>query len=108
AGAVHVEVIEAALPRKRGDHDLRGERGIALVVNGTPALGERGGQIESAGRYRAQRVAGRPPRGRGHGAPSTVPARTGRPARKSRADIGRRPSGCSSTMASRPALPVAT
>ena len=102
------EMIERALPPQRPDDDRRRKCSIALVIEGTPTVSKGRRQIESARRNRAQRVVGRRARGGGHVAPNTVPASTGRPARKSRAVIGRRPSGCSSTMASTPAAPVAT
>jgi len=101
------EMIERALPPQGPGHDLSRERSIPCVIEGTAALREGRRQIESAGRDRAQCVIGGRACRRGHGAPSTAPARTGRPARKSRAPIGRRPSGWSSTMASTPAPPVA-
>jgi len=101
------EMIERALPPQGPGYDLSRERSVSRVTEGTAALRKGRRQIESAGRHRTQRVVGGCARGGGHGAPSTAPASTGRPARKSRVRIGRRPSGWSSTMASTPALPVA-
>ena len=99
------QIIEAALPPQRAGDDFGGQRAVALVgqvLRGT-GRARRGGR-RARRRSRAARET-----------PPCAPARSwtrlqgaapgvarGCPARKSRAGIGRRPSGCSRSIAIRP------
>src|SRR5688500_17180490 len=106
AGEMLDEVVEAPLPPQRAGHDVRRERAIAVVGEACPRLNKRGGAIN------ATCCDGAKPVERGRAArpahdPNFIPGRTGRPARKSRVRIGRRPSAWTSVRAISPS-PVAT
>ena len=86
------EVFDGALPAHGAGHDLDGERTVTLVLQVRTAARQRGGQVGTVAADRAQRVVRRGARRRDHGDEKRCPASSGRLARNSRVDIGRRPS----------------
>jgi hypothetical protein len=107
-GEVLDEMVEAALPAKRSGDDVGRKRAVSLIWHMLPAVGERGGKVDSFVGDGAERTIGRNARRRSHGPVSWMPGRRRWPARNSRASIGRRPSGCTRSMAIRSPCPVAT
>src|SRR6185503_12404522 len=102
------QVVETAPPAERARHDVGRQRAVAFVGEFSAASRQRGGKVGPVVRDRPKCPIRRNPCGRDHRPVSRDPTLRECPERKSRTDMGRRPSSCSSSIATCSPKPAAT